>query len=288
MNCINGSLLLGLAILMLLIIPVNQFAQGERVKWKRSETTETQGLQLFHSTQAVNLPTTETLQKGNFEFEISHRFIPRIKDGVDELYGFDGPVNMRLALGYAPSDRMIITLGRSNYDDNVDLWIKYKTFELKNKVLPAVVALRAGAAWNTQVEGRSSGNTRNFQYYGQAIINTMISKKFAIGIVPSYLHNSYITSADVQYSFTMGANIQYYVSSLLSVLGEWNPTVTGFRVRNNPLALGIELETGGHFFKIVITNSIKLNPSQFLAGAEDSVNDGNWRIGFNITRLLNF
>ena len=51
-------------------------------------------------------------------------------------------------------------------------------------------------------------------------------------------------------------------------------------------ALGIELETGGHFFKIVVTNSIRLNQAQYLAGAFSPFEPGEWRLGFNITRLL--
>lgn len=262
-------------------------AQDDQVSWKRSSADETRELQLFHSTQAVNLPTTETLQKNNLEFEISHRFIPDIKSGSKSLYGFDGPVNMRLALGYAPTDRMIVTLGRSNLHDNVDLWIKYKVVQLPNDILPLSAALRIGGAWNTEVADRSSGDHRNFQYFGQIIINTLIAKRVGIGLVPSYLENSYIFTGDRQYSFTLGTYFQAYITSMLSAVFEWNPTVTGFRTRNNPVAFGIELETGGHFFKIVLVNSTLLNTSQFLAGTDNAFSSGEWHIGFNITRLLN-
>ena len=261
------------------------YSQEDKVKWKRGEAEE-QDLHLFHSTHAVNLPTAETLQKGNLEFEISHRFIPTIKSGSKDLYGFDGPVNMRIALGYGVTDKLFAALGRSNESDNVDLWLKYNAVQIPGKLLPFVIALRGGAAWNTDVSDRADGDSKNFQYYGQLIINTMLYKRLGIGIVPSYLDNSYILTNDRQYSFTLGTNLQYYFTPLFNVLFEWNPTVTGFRMRNNPVAFGIELETGGHFFKIILTNSIYMNPSQYLAGSLQSFNNGEWHIGFNITRLL--
>ncbi len=256
-------------------------------QWQRgTENTEPEIINLFHSTQVINLPTTETLQKGDFEFEISHRFIPSIKTGSKGLWGFDGPVNMRLGLGYAITDNTIITLGRSNLEDNMDLSVKCKILQFKYHVIPITIALRGGFAWNSEVIGRSSSDSKNYQYFAQLIINAMNGKSFALGLVPSYLYNSYIYCPEYQHSFTFGVNMQYYITNMWSVLAELNPTVTGWRYKHNPVSFGVELETGGHFFKVVLTNSSKLNTSQFLTGAAESFNDGNLSIGFNITRVL--
>lgn len=116
----------------------------------------------------------------------------------------------------------------------------------------------------------------------------MVNKKLGIGLVPSYLYNSNIYRADVQNSFTLGMNAQYYFTNMFSVLAEFNPTVNGYLNRFDSAAFGIELETGGHFFKIILTNNAKLNPTQFLSGADKKFGDGEWRLGFNITRLLKF
>jgi hypothetical protein len=269
---------------------VYQNTYSQDIKWKRSETdtTSVEELHLFHSTQGIDLPTAETLQEGNYEFEISHRFVPTTSTGRKYLWGLDGPVNMRLALGYGISDRLVLTLGRSNLYGNVDLWLKYNAIQIPNDILPIVAALRGGIAWNSNAPDRPGSDNKNFQYYGQIIINTLIQKKVGIGIVPSYLDNSYIFSADRQYSFTIGTDVVYYWTPLFHVIAEWNPTITGFRMASNPVSFGIELQTGGHFFKIILTNSTELNPSQFLAGTLQSVSNGNWHIGFNITRLLEF
>jgi hypothetical protein len=256
--------------------------------WKRGEETEQPPLELFHSTHAVNLPTATTMQQGNFEFEISHRFIPTIKDGSKSLWGFDGPVNIRLALGYAWSDDGVVTLGRSNVQDNLDLTVKHKLLAIHHEVMPLLVAARAGLAWNTDVPDRDAWDSDNAQWFAQLILNTMYDQRFALGIVPSYLHNSHLPCPEQQYSFTIGLHAQYYITRVLNVLVEWNPTVTGWRSGHNSLSLGVELETGGHFFKVLLSNSTLLNTSQFLAGAGSSFDDGELHIGFNITRLLVF
>ncbi|NCQ17954.1 MAG: hypothetical protein GW805_06470 [Ignavibacteria bacterium] len=259
-----------------------------QISWKKQEAVDNLPLQLFHSPQSINLPTAETLQKGDFEFEISHRFLPSIKDGSKNLYGFDGPVNMRLALGYAVTDDLVLTLGRSNVDDNFDLRGKYRLLQFKETFLPLLVGVQFGIAKNTQPIRQIASSGRAYQYFGQIIFNTMIDKKLGIGLVPSYLYNSNIYRADVQNSFTLGMNLQYYISNMVSVLAEFNPTVNGYLNRFNSAAFGFELETGGHFFKIILTNNAKLNPAQFLSGADKDFGNGEWRLGFNITRLLKF
>jgi hypothetical protein len=271
-----------------LCFPAALSAQDGASSWQRAESEDLPPLELFHSTQAVNLPTATTMQQGNFEFEISHRFIPTIKDGSESLWGFDGPVNIRLALGYAWSDDGVVTLGRSNVQDNLDLNVKHKLFGIRHEVMPLLVAARAGLAWNTEVPGRDTWDSDNAQWYMQLMVNAMYGERFALGIVPSYLHNSHLPCPDVQYSFTLGVHAQYYITDVFNVLLEFNPTVTGWRTAHNPVSFGIELETGGHFFKVILSNSDLLNPSQFLAGAGNNFNDGEWHIGFNITRLLTF
>jgi hypothetical protein len=282
-QCKYCSIIIILIIVITNILPHSLAAQD--IKWKRGSTM-TPELELFHSTHVINLLTAETLQQGDFEFEVSHRFIPPIKEGYDAFWGLDGPANIRLALGYAPTDHLIVTLGRSNVNDNLDLQLKYKAFQIRHDMFPSLIALNLGAAWNTEVGDRPKGDSRNFQYFAQIIFNALIIEKIGIGLVPSYLYNSALTTEEIKYSFTMGTYFQYYVSSAWSVVIEWNPTVTGWRDSYNSVSGGIELETGGHFFKIFVTNNDLINMSQFLAGADKKFGDGEVRLGFMITRLL--
>ncbi len=54
------------------------------------------------------------------------------KEGYDAFWGLDGPANIRFALGYAPTDHMVVTLGRSNVTDNLDLQLKFRGSERQN------------------------------------------------------------------------------------------------------------------------------------------------------------
>lgn len=269
-------------------------------KWKRSEPPKKVDLALFHATMTANFPTSETLKKGDFMYEISHRFLPAIKEGYGTFWGLDGPAKIRTALSYGISNRVMVTLGHSNLVDNLDLQVKAKLLQIRSKTLPGLVAVRGGVAVNTEIpesldRGKLDGD--NFQFYAQLIYNAMFfNKKLGVGIVPSYLYNSNIFTIEKQFTFTLGNYYQFYLNRMWSFWLELNPIVAGYqgfvspdelgRKSHNHIAFGLDIETGGHFFHLFVTNNSRLNPSQFLVGADKKAAVDNLRIGFGLTRHL--
>jgi Membrane bound beta barrel domain (DUF5777) len=285
-----------IAAIFFLIVSVNLIAQP---KWEKDNEVAKVKLALFHGTQTANFPTTESLERGNWMYEISHRFVTPINDGFDALWGFDGPARIRFAVGYGINDNLMVTIGRSNNTDNYDLQFKQLLFQIDNKILPSVFSIVGGIALNTEVPqsiDRSRADKDNFQFYGQLVYNTMLfDKSLGIGVIPSYLYNSFIYAVDKQYTFTIGTYIQYYFNRIWSLWFEYNAIVSGYQGRirldeigksHNTLAFGASLETGGHIFNFIITNNARLNTSQYLVGADQSTSDTNWRLGFGIIRYF--
>ncbi len=262
-------------------------AQSEGPGWKRAEEAPDAVPVVFHSNHVVNLPTAETWQKGMFQFEISHRFLNPLSTGYETFYGLDGPVDMRLGFGWAPTATTTVTLARSNLNGNVDLQLKWKALHRLVLKVPMAAALLAGVAWDTNSPAYESTNHRAWQYYALLPVNARLGQ-LALGVAPAYVYNSIQESNEIEQSVTVGVYAQYYLTSLMSVLAEWDFIKPGYYYDYAPMALGIELETGGHFFKIVVTNTNRLNPSQVLPGAVLDASPDNWQLGFNITRLLNF
>jgi hypothetical protein len=279
-----------------LLLPTLALAQPS---WQSTESTTEEPVELFRATMTPNFPTTTMLYKGDWHYEISHRFHPTIDEGYDANFGFDGPASMRTAVGYGVSDNLSLTLGRSNLLDNLDLQIKYRLWDAEHSTLPSAVAMRFGLAWNTDIptiidRGKTDG--ANFQYYAQLVYNTLLfDGKLGVGIVPSYLYNSAIFSVDKQYTFTLGNYYQYYFNDLWGLWLEYNPALSGYQGILLPgesghsydsLSFGTSIETGGHAFYIFATNNTRLNPAQFLVGAPTSASPKNWHIAFGITRHL--
>jgi len=278
----------GLLITAVLLAPLGARGQDRPVRWQRSSDATETPIFVFHSSQSANLPTAETLLRGEWQFEISHRFFPPFADGYDAFWGLDGPVNNRFGLAFGLHDRGMVTLQRSNLDNNLDLNVKVRVFEAGRESTPVMVAVVAGTAWNGDAPLLLDGSTRAWQYYGQLTANVMLGGRFALGVVPSFLRNARLNQEEVENAFSVGIMGQLYVSQHVSVLGEWNISEERTDFEYDAGTFGIELETGGHFFKIMATNSVRLNPAQFVVGTPFSFAPGEWRFSFNITRLLQF
>ncbi len=253
-------------------------------QWQRTQSPTQPRLTIFHSTHAANLPTAETLERGELLFEISHRFEPAISDGEDALWGLDGPVFLRLGLGFAVTDRLLATVTRSNLQDNYDFNAKMRLFE-SGGGLPLMVGVAGGVAYNGELP---ESVERSTQLYGQLILNSQLGDKLALGVVPWILRDPDLEAPSAETAVGVGVYAQFYLGDQVSILGEWNATEGYSDFTHDAGTLAVELETGGHFFKLMVTNTIRLNPSQFLAGADQPFEPGEWRFGFNVTRLLVF
>lgn len=273
-------------LIVIAITWVSAELSAQDVKWKRKTELTEPDLQLFHSTYSINLPTAETFQQGDWHFGVYHRFNTPVSEGIDDLFGFDGSVTNRLEIGYAPSDKLFLNFGRSNRDGNMDIQAKYKAFQFKDDFLPVLISFMGAVSYNSKPAKEPAEDIRNLQVYGIVIANTLLFKKLGIGVAPAYLHNAHPLCKDVEYSFTFGTYAQYYLNDMWSFLVEYNPTVIGWRDQYDSFAFGFESETGGHFFKLLVGNNSRLNYSQYLTGAGDTFNSGDWHLGFNITRTF--
>lgn len=243
---------------------------------------------VFHSTQSANLPTAAMLPGGSWLFEISHRFGTPISEGVDHLWGLDGPAAIRLGLTWSPHDRLMLTAQRTNFEDNVELSARFRGFAIDSETLPIEVSAQGGVAWNTQVVIGGGAADDEMQAYVALIANALIADRLAIGVVPAALRNPRILDADSETAFTLGLHAQLYTESAFSFFGEWVFSEERVDLEQDVGALGVEIETRGHFFKILVSNSVRLNATQVLGGTGTAWSADNLVLGFNITRLLPF
>lgn len=243
---------------------------------------------IFRSVQSVNLPTAETLSQGSWLFEISHRFGTRVSDGADALWGFDGPVRNRLGLSYAVSDRATLGVLRSNFEDNLELNAKLRVLEGGSEGVVAKAAVMAGVAWNTQPSLVEGAEDNESQLYGQVILNVRLGNSLAVGVVPTYLRNPRIRDVDQADAFVVGLYGQFFATRSTSFLAEWIVSEERPDLTDDSASFGVEFATRGHFFKLILTNQIRMNPTQFLGGTPFAFEPDEWRVGFNITRILPF
>lgn len=243
---------------------------------------------IFHSTQSPNLQTTSGLKAGSWMFEISHRFVPSISTGSDALWGFDGPVFNRFGLGYMPIDGVVLGLQRTNFEDNFELNAKARLLRLNAATVPVEVAVMTGLAWNMEPVVTLGAEDNESQFYAQAIIDAMVTERVALGVVPTWIRNPRIQDFDAFNAVAVGVHGQVYLTDAMSFVGEWIFSEDIEDRGHDSGTFGLEFETRGHFFKLLVTNQPLMNPTQYLAGSANPFEADELRFGFNIQRILPF
>ena len=54
----------------------------------------------------------------------------------------------------------------------------------------------------------------------------------------------------------------------------------------NPIALGLEFDTGGHIFQLNFTNSRGFGEAQYIPSTTSNISEGQFRVGFTISRVF--
>jgi len=79
---------------------------------------------------------------------------------------------------------------------------------------------------------------------------------------------------------------RYKIRPQTALSVQYLPPITPARNLNSNIAVGIDIETGGHVFQMFFTTSRGLNDQYMVAGQNGDFLDREFRFGFNINRLF--
>jgi len=250
-------------------------------------TTETQfSTPAFYGKSLINLPTTKCLDKGEVLFRVSHRFIQPSNSGYHSFYGLDGPAYILLSFGYGIRDDWSVTLGRTNFRDEVELSSVFSLFQQGGTHnLPLSAVLVGAATLTTQVPpGELVFVHKNVRLSIQAGISRQVTNRLSVLVVPSFASNTEYDVTEKQNTFGLGVGGRMLVLNNISLVGEIVPVMSGYKTDINTWGLGVEIKKGGHVFHFFMNDEYGLTPNQYLPGGDLKLADGNVRFGFNIYR----
>ncbi|AXT55113.1 hypothetical protein D1815_04830 [Aquimarina sp. AD1] len=253
----------------------------------KSYTTST-----FKGTRILNGHSVENRNKGTLEFVISHRF-GRVNLGIDELYGLDQS-NIRFAFEYGLSDNIMLGVGRSSFDKTYDGFIKYKFLKQSTGEgsFPFTASLFSSIAYRTLKDFDPENEptfSQKLSYVSQILIARKFSPAFSLQITPTYIHrNSVKINDDPHDIFAVGIGSRLKLTKRISINGEYFYTANPLESidATNSLAFGVDIETGGHVFQIILSNSITMIEKSFIAESTDNFFEGDIHLGFNISRAF--
>lgn len=245
----------------------------------------------FKSTRIINTHSSEMLTRGVLDVRILHRF-GTFNSGVNNLYGFD-QANMRLGFDYGIANRIMVGVGRSNVNKELDGFIKYRMlWQAKGKgAVPFSLVWVAGTTLSTMPNDASRVNffSSRLAYYFQMILSRKFSERLTLQITPGLVHINLVEKATDQndiYSIGFGGRLK--ISKRVAINWDYHYILPGLLPTGyyNYVGVGFDIETGGHVFQLHVTNSIGMNERAFIARTSDDPSKLALRFGFNLSRVF--
>jgi hypothetical protein len=246
----------------------------------------------FKAIHLINSQTIESPAKKDLNFIIMHRF-GKLNDGAYNFFGLDN-ASIRLALDYGISDRLGIGIGRSSLEKTFDGYVKYKLIRQTDgaKNIPVSVSLLAAINHLTLRSDTFVSAQNKTSFITQVLLARKFSQALSLQVSPTYIHyNRYPALKSAKEVFAATAGGRFKFTKRMAVTAEYTYLVPGMLDNvdlHNSLSLGIDIETGGHVFQLVFTNSAGMIESQYIGKTDGSWGDGDIFFGFNISRNFSF
>ncbi len=246
----------------------------------------------FKSPRVINSHSMEFLNPGTMDIRILHRFGP-LDQGYKNFYGFD-QANMRMGVDMGLFHNLMIGVGRSNVNKEVDGFIKFAPVRQSTGPgsFPITVAVIAGMTWNTSPwdnPSRKNFYTSKLAYYFQAILGRKFSEGFSLQFSSILVHNNLVpvhTRSNDIYALGVGARIK--LTKRVAITGDYFYNFNGLEenVNYNPLSVGFDIETGGHVFQLHFSNAVGMNERALINETTNSWAKKQIRFGFNLSRVF--
>ncbi|MCV2484355.1 DUF5777 family beta-barrel protein [Flavobacterium sp. SH_e] len=252
-----------------------------------TQVEESYSTATFKALQLVTLQTTKMPAKKEFYFVVSHRF-GTVKDGFDSFFGLD---NATTKLGgiYGVTDWLAVSLSRHTLNKMYETGLKYRLAR-QNDNFPLDIVGYSVADINTFLEKDQYPGLEfkhRMTYVQQLLISRKVSEKFSIELVPSFSHkNLYNPDIERDNQFSFGGGGRYKITKRLSVNLEYMHNFDKPDFYKNPLSVGLDVETGGHVFQLIFTNSQSMSESGYLTNASGDWGKGDFFFGFNLYRVF--
>lgn len=244
----------------------------------------------FKSSRVIMSHSLEVIRPGVLDMRILHRF-GNVNKGAYEFFGLDN-ATMRLGFDYGISKNLMIGIGRSTNKKELDGFVKYRLIhQAKGRGAMPFSFLLVGGSSMTMLKFADTTRKNYFSsrlgYYGQGIIGRKFSEVFTLQLMPTVVHRNLVaTLEDPTDLFAAGIGTRLKLSKRLSLNVDYyyrlNPNPNDGT--QNPLSIGLDIETGGHVFQLHFTNAVGMNEKVFLVETTNQWEKGDIQFGFNISR----
>ncbi len=263
--------------------------QDEQDKKAAKETTDLTTA-TFKTTRLINGQSIENVGSGILDFKINHRF-GYLNSGAYNLFGLDN-ATMRMGLDYGVNSRLMVGIGRSTFEKQYDAFVKYRILRQSTGKVNMPVSLSYVASGmlktlkNEDPTLKTNFSDRLF-YAHQLIVARKFNDYFSLQLMPTMVHYNIVPLAkDPNDLWSLGIGMRQRLSKRVNLTLEYYNQFTKLSGYYNSLAVGFDIETGGHVFQLHFTNSTGMTERTFITETTGQWGKGDIHFGFNISRVF--
>lgn len=286
---------------LVFFFPLFLLAQNDLLKEIDDKSAESAENPAFKALKIVNLESTKLIGKGDFYLIISHRF-DYLDQGIKDFFGLDNAFT-QLKFAYGITDQFTIQAARSGFQKTYDLGLKYLIVNQKKNGSPVAVAFFNSVAANTELD-KTNYPSLDFQdrlsYVSQLLVSSKITDKLSLEVAPTFFHEGFLVeilddnnnvitpNPQDKNQFAIGIGGRYKLSKRLSLNMDYGAHLNraSQSVFKNPLSVGLDIDTGGHIFQVLFTNSKAMHEAGFLGHTTGDWGKGEISFGFNLIRVF--
>ncbi len=246
----------------------------------------------FKSTRVINGHSMEFLSAGTMDFRILHRF-GFVNEGFKEFFGLD-QASMRMGFDFGLTNNLMLGVGRSTFKKELDGFIKYAPVRQSKgpESFPLTIALVSGITMNTmewEDPQRKNFFSSRLAYYFQTIIGRKFNEKLSFQLSPTMVHTNLVPLANNSNDvYALGLGGRFKLSKRMALTLDYSYVINPLfpETHQDPLAVGIDIETGGHVFQLHFSNSTGMNERALINETTGNFTKGDIRFGFNLSRVF--
>ncbi len=242
----------------------------------------------FETTLLIDNQTTVNPYKGALTLEIQHRFSQI--SSISDLFGLYGTANARMALSYGITDKLMVGFGTTRYYKLQDLEWKYS---LLTQTREGSIPVSLSYAGNMVLDARNAdvfGDPELYKpihrmsYMNQLIVSRKFGMLISAQVSPTFIWMNAVEEGYNNLNFSVNTGIRAMVLGFHSIILEYEQPVTQSEADVYPnLALGVEIGTSTHSFRVFAANYNALVKNYNVVYNANNPFDLDYQFGFNIS-----
>jgi hypothetical protein len=247
----------------------------------------------FKGLQVCSMQSTKLPVKGEWYFLVSHRF-GDLTEGINNFFGLDNALT-RIGGIYGAANWLSLGVSRHTLNKTFEVSAKYLLVSQKIDGFPLTIvgynSMDINSSKFDKEEFPNFKENNRLAYTSQLLISRKFNESVSFEINPILVHKNLYdaqpgTEKKDQMLIAGGGRCKLSKRISFNLEYAYRLNEPEKEMNHNPLTAGFDIETGGHVFQLVFSNSQAMNDVAYFTNTTGKWNGGSIYFGFNMYRVF--